>query len=256
MDEEPQSKIIKAKSAEQDLDLAEQLDMSGFTEADTGLTDKKVLSATDLELSIKGREILAKVHREAQAIMDRAKQLYLKVEDKVREAKAQGFAEGREEGLASVTELLVQVRAENLQRATSYEHEAVKLVFELARKIIGDSFQMSEDSLIAMIRQVLSQSTGSELVVLLHPNDFERVKKEQSRLMTELHGSQKLSLRPAETVKPNSCIVESDLCSIEADLDTQLAVLKTVLGIEEIPPTHLIKGGAEGGGILSRDKTS
>lgn len=231
MEQESRPKIIKAQSVEKDLDLAAQLDMTGLAETSTGLDDKKVLSASDFELSVRGREILAKVHREAQGIMDRAKQLYLKVEEKVHEAKNQGFKEGREEGLASVTELLVRTREENLKRATSYEKEALKLIFELARKIIGDSFQMSEESLVAMIRQVLSQSTGSELVVLLHPTDFERVKKEQSRLMTELHGSQKLSLRPTETVRPNSCVVESELGSIEADLETQLAVLKNVLGV-------------------------
>jgi len=226
-------KLLKKEKLDEDLSLGARLDMNEFTSAMPEDSERKVISQSELSYRGLRDEILGQARVEAGVIKEHAKKLYLQVEDKVREASEQGFVDGREAGLASVTEMLTKIAKQNEDAMASLEKGTLKIVFEIASRLIGDAFKVSDEALLGMIRQALSASLGNELTVLLNPADFERVKASQSTLIAALHGSQVLKLRPAEPVKLNSCVVESELGTIEADLELQLKAIKKALGLED-----------------------
>lgn len=225
-------KLLKKEKLDEDLSLGTRLDLDEFTSAMAEDLDRKVISQSELSHRGLRDEILGQARAEAGEIKERAKKLYLQVEEKVREAREQGFTEGREAGLASVTEMLTKIAKQNEDAMASLEKDMLKIVFEIASRVIGDAFKVSDEALLGMIRQALGASLGNELTVLLNPADFERVKAAQSGLIAVLHGSQVLKLRPAEPVKPNSCVIESELGTIKADLELQLKAIKKALGLE------------------------
>lgn len=226
-------KLLKKEKLDEDLSLGARLDMDEFTSSMAEGSDRKVISQNELSHRGLRDEILEQARAEAGEIKEHAKKLYLQVEDKVREAREQGFADGREAGLASAAEMLTQIAKQNKEAMASLEKDTLKIIFEIASRIIGDAFKASDEALLGMIRQALSASLGNELTVLLNPVDFERIKASQSGLVAALHGSQILKLRPAEAVKPNSCVIESELGTIEADLESQLKAIKKALGLED-----------------------
>lgn len=230
-------KILKKENLDDEVSLAARLDMGDYFGAGED-SEKKVLSEIELARIRQRDAVLHKAQEEAVEIRERAKKIYLQVEDRIREAKEQGYADGREEGLASLTELLTTIRQNNIELFAGLEKEALKLVYEIAHKLIGDAFKITEDALLGMIQQALTASMGNALTILVHPDDYERLKTSQARLMANLHGSQVLTLRPAETVKLNSCVIESELGTVEANLDSQLIAIKKVLGLTDLGSTE------------------
>lgn len=230
---EHQPKILKKERIEDEVSLASRLEMQEAAVSAAGLGGGKVLSAEDLRLNAERRAFIDAAKRDAEDIRDRAKTLYLEVENRIKAAEERGFHEGREKGLASVTETLVKIRDDNAKLMEGLEKQSVGLVFEIARKIIGDAFRTSEEALVGMIRQALAASLGNSLTVFVNPFDYERIKASQPKIISALHGSQALNLRPAEAVKPNCCLVESELGTVEADLEMQLEAIAKALGLKE-----------------------
>lgn len=226
-------KILKKERLDEEVSLASRLEMHEAALSGNGLGAGKVLSAEDLRLNVERRTLIDAAKRDADAIRERAKALYLEVENRIKVAEEKGFKDGREEGLASLTESLVKIRDDNVKLMAGLEKQSVGLVYEIARKIIGEAFQTSEDALVGMIRQALAASLGNTLCVFVNPADYERIKAQQPKIISALHGSQTLSLRPAEAVKPNCCLVESELGTVEANLEMQLKSIAKALGLEE-----------------------
>lgn len=225
-------KILKKERFDEDVSLVSRLEMQEAVISPSGIGAGKVVSAEDLRLGAERRASIESAKRDAEAIRERAKALYLEVENRVKAAEDKGFHEGREKGLADVTEALVKIRADNVKLMAGLEKQSLTLVFEIARKVIGDAFKASEEALAGMIRQALSASLGNSLTVFLNPADYERIKASQPKIISALHGSQALNLRPAEAVKPDCCLVESELGTVEADLELQLKAIAKALGLD------------------------
>lgn len=226
-------KILKRDRLDEDLSLETKLTLDDIAQTTQSLKNRKVLSQEVVSQKNQTEKILQQAQKEAQDIKEKAKRLYAQVEEKIAEAKKLGFEQGREEGQASVTETMVQLKEEHRRLIEDLEDQAVTMIYEMGRKIIGDSFQTSNEALLGMIRQALQASMGNQLTVFVHPEDFEKIKNSQAKLMNVLHGNQVLHLKPSEKVKINSCLIESELGTVEANLESQLAAIARALGIEK-----------------------
>lgn len=224
-----EKKILKQEHLDDALSVGARLDLDAAQTAGAG----RFVTAEEWALRRDRATIMETARAEAELIRGKARALYAEVEARVKAAEEKGLREGREEGLASVTESLTRINSENEKIKSELERETVKLVYEIARKIIGDAFKTDDDALVGMIRQSLSASLGNELTVLVNPADFERIKDSKPKLIAALHGGQVLNLKPVESVKPNCCLVESELGSVEANLEMQLTAIGRALEVEE-----------------------
>jgi type III secretion protein L len=227
---EKKSKIIKRDQVEQDVSLLEQLDMSSSRHSGTA---KKVLSPHEMKALQETQVILKNAQTEAEEIKDKARKILLAVEVHRDQAKKQGFDKGHEEGLASVTEFIIRYQKNQDDFVEKFKSEAVALIYQIAEKMIGDTLKNSDEALLKMVQKVTQSSTGTKLLILLNPEDHERVKQNESRVATLFADVQSLQWRASDAVKPGGCIVESELGTVEAQLDTQLAAIKKALGLSE-----------------------
>lgn len=227
---EIKKKVIKSAQMDEDLSLESKLGLKDSAHYDTS-APKKIIHSQGQESRGQAEEVYKKAIEEADKIKKRAKQIYLDVENRVKEAEKRGFADGREQGLQALTEMALTMQKKNQEIIKQLEVQALELVYEMGRKVIGDCFQASNEALLSMVRQALQASMGNQLMVLVNPQDYQRIQNEQTSLMQALHGSQTLILKAAETVKLHGCVVESEMGTLEADLELQLTAMKKALGV-------------------------
>lgn len=225
-----EKKIIKGKELD-GLSLETKLSLDEMASKHSTIAGQTVVKKSTQNLAEQQQSILQKAEKEAQEIKAKARALLQQVNDKIKTAQEKAYQEGREEGLASVTEILTRVKNEHEKMLENLEHEAVELVFEIAKKVIGDAFKTSKEAVLNMVKQALTASMGDKITILLHPDDYKELKDKKNYLLNYCHGSQVLNLKPAQTVKKGACLIESELGSIEADLEIQLKAIQKALGL-------------------------
>lgn len=225
--------MIKKNLAGEILSLDSQLSLKETSSKNTSLFEKHVLKKKDLAKHEKQQDILEDAVNEAESIKEKARKLLGQVEKKISDAQKKGFDQGRQEGLASVTETLIKIKKENQKLLDGLTREALELVYEIVKKMVGEAFEASDEALAEMIRQGLQASMGERITVFLNPKDYKKLKGQEAKLLTSLHGTQVLQLKPLETVKEKGCLIESELGSVEADLENQLKTIKKTLGLQD-----------------------
>lgn len=224
-------KVIKQNQIDEELSLESRLSLQEQGHSAIEINDDQKVIRQKAPSVDQAKLLLDKAKKEAEGIKTRAKALYQQVEAKIEEAKKQGFEAGKKEGLATMTELMGKIEKKNEDMLNSLTKESLSLVFEIAKKIIGESFEHSEKSLVSMIQQGLQSAMGDQLVILVNPTDYVKLKDHQNQLLQYLHGSQRLTLKASEAVKPNGCIIESEMGTIEGDLEDQLLAIHKALGL-------------------------
>ncbi|MFH1356852.1 MAG: FliH/SctL family protein [bacterium] len=227
---EKKSKIIKQDQVDDDISLESRLDMEEFAEGNNSV-EKKVYSQAELKARDVAGGIIERAQDEAQLIKEKAKNIYQQVEDRMAEAKQQGYDEGRQEGLATVTEELAKIQQTQESFMAEVEKESISVIYEIAKKIMGDNLQTSDEAIVGMMRNALQSSMGNQLTLFVHPNDYERIKDQETTLMNVLQATQTLNIRPTENVQELGCVIESELGTIDAQLDYQLDAIKRALGL-------------------------
>lgn len=225
------AKILKGNEYKSRLDLKERVESDITTPVPSSrplgaVIDREVLSAED-----QAKEIIAQAKKDAEKIRAEAKDLLSQVQAEMKKSKEEGFAAGKEEGLENALEMLVRVKELRTQLFTDNEREIVKLVFEIAKKVIGREFTENDKAILNVIRLALSDAVGDKIMVKVNPEDFEKVKKNEKELLKSIDNSAVLSFREDEEVKPGGCVVDTDIGTIDAQLETQLGAIKKALGL-------------------------
>jgi flagellar biosynthesis/type III secretory pathway protein FliH len=225
------AKILKREAIEKELSVEARLALDDASEGAASVGEKKVFRQSDLEERGRRQEVLDAASAEARAIKARARELYLQIEQKTAEAQKIGFEQGRQEGLQSVTEMQARLKLEHEKMLQELEKDTLGLVYEIAEKVIGDALKISDDAILGMIRETLKEAMGNELVVLVSPVDYDTVREKQPHLVSAIQGTQTLVLKSSEAVRQGGCVIESELGTIEAQLDLQLEAIKKALGL-------------------------
>ncbi len=155
--------------------------------------------------------------------------------------REQGLREGREEGrkqgrkdaeadfsttlksLQQVCEQLSSVRETILKNSRG---ELIELVFALAEKILRFSVREQDRTILATVEEALSQAVRSnEFIVYLHPDDLAVVREREPELITNLNGIDHLAIKSDSSVEQGGCRIESDTCTVDATIVSQLEII-------------------------------
>ena len=107
----------------------------------------------------------------------------------------------------------------------------IKLIFAIAEKIIGREFSENDTAIMNVIRLAVSDAVGEKIYIRINPQDYDNIKKNEAELNTAVESGKSLIFREDETVKPGGCTVETEIGTIDAQLDTQLGAIKKALGL-------------------------
>jgi type III secretion protein L len=173
--------------------------------------------------SAKARELLQKAQLEAEAILKKA-------EEESAKQRQTGYDTGYQEGLAQTTELLVKARTEQEQFLKNANRDLMDLAFKIAEKIIGKQLEMEPETIIAIVKQAMQTVRQSkQLTIRVHPEDAKLLKQNEEELQETLGRQRILDVVEDKKVYRGGCIIESEIGTVEAQLQTQLDRLKKIL---------------------------
>ncbi len=191
--------------------------------------------AGDPEQMGEAGDIVEEARRHADEILRRAAVQAAAIE---RDARESGYRRGLEAGAAEArSELalalaLVQ-RAAAASKAThdallrGAEREAVELVIDAARQVIGDAVERDPALVVSVVRRALERAGALNVVrIRLHPQDVEVV---QAALRESRGPAVAFEVIADGIVTVGGCIVDTEAGRIDARLDVQLEQIAQAL---------------------------
>ena len=174
---------------------------------------------------------------EAHALLDDARQRAQALVDTTaaakEEARARGREDGRQEGLAEVTEILVRARAEQQTRVDNAEKDLRRLAVSIAEKILARELAQNAETVVDVVKAALAGAkTRRELVVRVHPKELPIVQEREAELVRTVLRPGGLPVRADESVAPGGCLIDTEVGMIDARLEFQLAAVERAL-VEE-----------------------
>jgi flagellar biosynthesis/type III secretory pathway protein FliH len=170
---------------------------------------------------------VADAHEEARRIVEGAQAELARLRD---QARQEGFAAGRQEGLASVTELLVRARAEVARKSDESEPGLRRLAVRIAEKVLGAELRQDPAAVVAVVRTALAAARGRrELVIRVHPDDVAAMTGARPRLAEALARHAELVVRGDTSIARGGCLIDSEVGTIDGRLDVQLAAIERAL---------------------------
>lgn len=194
-----------------------------LAEAASGGLAQKVLPHGVFEAKEKAREIVDAARAEARAVTDEARQQAGAIRETARQ-------EGLEEGLARWNQAVVEAGEARDRLLRESEHELARLAVRIAEKIIGDRLRAEPDLIVSIVAQALkSVRLERSLTIQVNPQHVHEVRGRLERLHAVVGASREIQVVANNAVAPGGCVVESEMGTIDAQLETQLSCLEKAL---------------------------
>lgn len=167
--------------------------------------------------------ILTDARAEAERLLAAARE---EADSLRRAAVAEGAAEGRRSAAAMV----VAAEAARARLQSDAEPDIARLALHIARKVVAGELAQSDAAIGRIVAQaLLSARLGRAVVVRVHPDDAAGLQERFPELLAAAGRSEGLVLRPDPTLTRGDCVVDSELGTIDARLETQLAAIERAL---------------------------
>jgi flagellar biosynthesis/type III secretory pathway protein FliH len=144
--------------------------------------------------------------------------------------RAQAVTEGRERGMAAVSELLVAARASAARAQRNVQGDLRTLAVRIAERILEREISLNPDAVSDIVAAALRQAGAPRDIVLrVHPDDLKALERGRPRLIERCSRTQAVLFRADATIARGGCIVETELGTVDARLPTQLEAIERAL---------------------------
>jgi type III secretion system HrpE/YscL family protein len=169
------------------------------------------------------KQIIAEAEAQAAQILEDA-------QAQAQTTREEGYKAGYEDGAAQFTETVTRALQEVEAFKAEVEPQYIALVRTCVEKILGQELRLNPDAVVGLVRNALRDATQQrEIMVRVHPEDGEHVRKHQRRLMDVLARATNIEVRDDPSVARGGCVVVTELGTIDATLDRQLAAIVAAL---------------------------
>jgi len=189
-----------------------------------GVLNKKVMDA-----KAKAQAIVDEAVLEADRIREEAIALQERIKKEMEKAKKDGFAAGREEGMSAALEKAVALQDLRDRFYAGAEPEIIKLVMTIAEKVIGKMVREHEGAIKSIVRQAVDSTLGERITVKLNPEDYKIITAGEHEFKDIFDRTKRIAFKEDEAVKKGGCMVETEIGTIDARLETQLKAIKKAL---------------------------
>jgi flagellar biosynthesis/type III secretory pathway protein FliH len=173
----------------------------------------------------------------ADAVMETLAQAREEAEQLREAARAEGFAAGHAEAMASLQpalEALASAAQEmhdaQTEASARLERQAVELGFALAEKVLAGAVAVEPERVIESVRGALRGLVERERVtVLVNPDDLELVNGAMDELRGSLGGIEHCVVEAERRVRRGGCVVRTPEGDVDAGIDTKLARAREVV---------------------------
>jgi flagellar assembly protein FliH len=192
----------------------------------------KVVPREEIAASAEARRILEEAETQARSILDAARDAYA---DSVRKGLEEGYARGAEQWAAAVEAARESVRLA-IERS---QQQVARLALRVAEKILRQKLETSPEALVPVVDEALRSLQAqpqSRVVLRVHPDDQPVLEPRKARWLARFPGLESLKVVADEELPRGSCRIESDFGTVDATIETQLAVIERhLLGGDEVP---------------------
>jgi len=159
-----------------------------------------------------------------------AERILAEAQKEAERLRTQAFAEGRERGLAAVTELLVTARASAARAQRNVESDLRSLAVHIAERILERELGINPETVVDIAAAALRQAGAPRDVLLrVHPDDLKALERGRPRLLERCARAQSVQFRADATLGRGGCIVETELGTVDARLPVQLDAIERAL---------------------------
>ena len=167
--------------------------------------------------------LLAEARGEAERVLSEARQ-------EAERLRHRAETEGRERGMAAVSELLVGARAAAARARDAAQGELRVLAVKIAEKILGRELSTRPEGVNDVVQKALQHAGDPrDILVRVNPADLELVERGRTRLVERVRSARAVTFRGDESVSRGGCIVETELGIVDARLSTQLEAIERAL---------------------------
>jgi type III secretion protein L len=185
-----------------------------------------VMNAEVFEARQSAQAIVEEANKEKERILAEAQREREEVLAKARE-------QGRQEGLAQATEVLLRAKMQAGEMLASNEKDVIALACKIAEKVIGRDIERQPELLIDMCATAIEQIRSARSMILrVHPKTAQVLRARKPELMELIGRAVDLAIREDQDVAPVGCIVQTEFGTVDAQLPTQFEMLQNVL----LPP--------------------
>jgi flagellar assembly protein FliH len=178
------------------------------------------------EANSEAQSILETADAEAQNLKSAAS------EDGYKEGYDSGYVEGRNEAQTVIDEAVelrefLDIRKEEFYKEA--EEQVVKLVLELARKVIGDELKQNNEAILSLVNQGLQKCAfKKKLILKISPQDSDFVLKNKDRICMMVEGISDIDIVTDLSLSQGSCIIETPSGEINSGIDVQIAEIEKI----------------------------
>ena len=189
----------------------------------SGQVKRAIVQADVFDAKLEADRLIAEARGQAERELQAA-------HDEIERLRRRAETEGRERGLAAVTELLVGARAAAARARANAETELRTLAVRIAEKILGRELQIDAGAVVDVARAALKHAgEPREVVLRCAAEDLEALERGKPRLVERCRAAQVVVFRADPSVSRGGCIVETELGVIDARLSTQLDAIERAL---------------------------
>jgi len=198
-----------------------------------------LIAKTPEELLNEARERANSVLLKAQEEVEKMRlEAETEAEQMMNSAREDGYEDGFQQGFSSAQQELTELmeNARDLIKQTLYqrkqvlaaiEPEVARLALEIAESVIKIEIKKNKKQILEQVKSALTKAKDREKIVIkVNPNDLEMVKEEDSALAVFMEGIASYTIESDPRVEQGGCVIESNMGNIDAQIKTQLMVLR------------------------------
>jgi type III secretion protein L len=164
------------------------------------------------DAGVHARELIATAQAEVEVLRDAAREL------------------GRAEGRAEFAGALLELERAHAQALQALEQQALEVALLAARRIVGDALALEPQRIAGIVTPLLARLRRARGIVLrVHPEDVAALEAALAAAID--HGKTREAIRVEGDpgVSRGGCIASSDVGTLDARVETQLAAIERAL---------------------------
>lgn len=188
-----------------------------------GIEAKNVIGEAEEE----ARQIRMAAESEAELLRKKAEEEgYKSGWDKAMEEAQQRLEQARQMS----EDLIEQAHKERLSILSSCESIIVRMALDIAEKIVEQEIKTNPDIITKLVQNIIdSMNTAETYKILVNPEDYVNLAAEIAERTFSPTGNDNIQLVADSSVSRGGCVVETDLGSVDARVETRMASLEEAL---------------------------
>jgi type III secretion protein L len=185
------------------------------------LPERRLLKAADVKAIADARALLDDAAAEAEQSREAAKEAY-------EAAKRQGYDDGLAAGKDQLAARLVELSDEGARLVSDFEARIPEIVMSALRQILG-TFDDTE-LVVRTLRQALRMFRHqTDLTIRVPPDRFDELRARVQELRADSGTGAYVEVVADRHLVAGGCVLESELGSVDAGIEAQLAVLERAM---------------------------